>query len=78
MNNLKTNNEKIKAIIANTILNSFREKDYNFWNEALLWAKSKNYFPEFCSDEELLNFLRQYDEWNEFEKICVETGQIKF
>ncbi|STO12789.1 Uncharacterised protein [[Flavobacterium] thermophilum] len=69
---MKDNNkEKIEAILMNTILNSFhfsQSEEYNNWEEALKWAKSKDYFPDLSEDEFLL-LARKYDIWNEFEKI---------
>jgi len=50
--------------------------EYNYWEEAMLWAKSRNYFPD-LSEDELFVILRKYDNWNEFEKGCIEGGYKK-
>lgn len=68
--------EKIDWIVSNTILNSFGPinagEEYNYWEEVMLWAKSKNYFPN-LTQEQFLEIARKYDSWNEFEKTCEET-----
>jgi hypothetical protein len=70
MEHLKTNYKKLKSVIVTILFNSADKKGYDFMNEALLLIKSKNLFPEFHNDEELLKFLRRYKTWREFEKMC--------
>jgi hypothetical protein len=64
---------KVEGIVLNTVLNSFHDEKYNHWDEAMLWAKSKDYFPN-LSDEELFIILRKYEVWNEFEALCERDG----
>ncbi len=84
MESQQTEQEKVQWIIGNTVLNSFGHEnyratedpelpEYNYWEEAMLWAKSKDYFPG-LSDDELFSILRKYDDWNEFEKDCIKNG----
>jgi hypothetical protein len=83
MNNI-TEQEKVTWIIGNTVLNGLGHEnyrltedsslpEYNYWKEAMEWAKSKDYFPN-MSEKEVLDILRKYDDWNEFEKNCIKTG----
>lgn len=65
--NMETEKGKVEAIITNTSLNALHEEKYDHIEEAILWAKSKDYFPE-LTDEEILFTLRKYKMWNEFEK----------
>lgn len=73
----ETEQEKINWILANTALNgmgyeSYRATDdpampaYDWWDEAMMWAKSKGYFPD-MEDGELLALLRKHEEWRNFE-----------
>jgi hypothetical protein len=82
--NLLSEEDKVNWIIANTVLNGVGHENYritedsnlpryNYWEEAMLWAKSNSYFPN-ISDEELFQILRRYDAWKDFEKTCVEVG----
>lgn len=73
----KEERDKVLWIIGNTVLNSLEPlkegQDYNYWEEALKWAKSKDYFPDLTT-EQFLAVARKYDEWDEFEKLCEEAG----
>lgn len=40
---------------------------YDYYAEAILWAKSKDYFPD-LPEEDVLAILRKYDIWNLFEE----------
>jgi len=82
-----TEEGKVSWVIDNTILNGFGHENYrltedpsmpkyNYWEEAMLWAKSKDYFPD-LSEEEFLTLARKYDDWNKFEKGCIEFGYKK-
>ena len=79
-----TEQKKVSWVIANTVLNGFGHEnyrltedptvpEYNYWEEAMLWAKSRDYFPD-LSEDEFLIMARKYDDWNDFEKGCVESG----
>jgi hypothetical protein len=80
--NLQSEEKKVQWIITNVVLNGFGYSsyratedpdipEYNYWEEAISWAKSDDYFPN-LSDNELLNIFRKHKCWNEFEKTCVE------
>ena len=79
--------EKVVWIVTNTVLNGYGHENYrltedpsmnkyNYWEEAMLWAKSKSYFPE-LSQEEFLIVARKYDVWNEFEDECFKNLNCK-
>ena len=74
--------EKVVWIVTNTVLNGYGLIEdpsmikYNYWEEAMLWAKSKSYFPE-LSQEEFLIIARKYDIWNEFEDGCFKNLNCK-
>lgn len=76
--NCNTEEEKVNWILLNTTLNgngyeTYRATDdpsmppYNWHEEAMMWAKGKDYFPN-KTEEEILSILRKYDVWNKFEK----------
>lgn len=69
--------EKVDAILLNVILNGVEatknNTDYNYWNEALNWAKSDITFSD-KTDEEILSIFRKYETWNDFEEECIQLG----
>lgn len=70
---LNTVKDKVDWVVGNTILNATKfinaGEDYDYWKEALEWAKSERYFPE-LSEVEFLKLARQYESWIEFEQNC--------
>lgn len=64
--------EKIYWLTMNVILNglgaSSCDQEYSYLEEAKLWAKSPDYFPN-LTWEEFLEIACKYDFWNLFEKI---------
>lgn len=78
INNPETEENRVNWILMNTALNGFPHdslrltdhpewEEYNYYEEAMSWARSKDYFPN-ISDDEILTILRKYEAWNEFEK----------
>lgn len=69
--NNKTEESKVMWVTTNTALNGLGAEsigyEYDYWAEAMMWAKGKDYFPD-LSEEEFLTVARKYDVWNEFEK----------
>ncbi len=72
-----TEKEKVEYIILNTFLNGIGHENYritedpmipkyDYMQEAMLWAKSDYYFGD-MPEENILNILRKYETWNEFE-----------
>jgi len=77
MQSQQTEEGKVAWIIANTVLNGYGYEnyrltedpsmpEYNYWEESMLWAKSRDYFPD-LSEDEYLTLARKYDNWNEYE-----------
>ena len=67
---------KIKSIVVNAVLNGLSsDNSYHFWNEAMEWAKSKNYFPN-LSEDDFLKIAKKYDIWNDFEIACQKVGDL--
>jgi len=76
--NCNTEEEKVNWVLMNTALNRMGHENYcltkdssvppyDWYEEAISWAMSKNYFPNKTKDE-VLSILRKYDAWNDFEK----------
>ena len=40
-------------------------ESYDYYEEAMSWARSKNYFPD-MTDKEILSVLEKYEVWNTF------------
>jgi len=67
----KTEEEKVSWVTVNTCLNGLGAEscgdEYNWKEEAMIWARGKDYFPELSWDE-FLTMARKYDVWNDFEE----------
>jgi len=67
----KTEEERVYWVTVNTCLNGLGTEgcgdEYNWEEEAIIWARGKDYFHELSWDEFLI-MARKYDVWNNFEK----------
>ena len=62
--------DKVRWVVLNAVLNfpqDGNDDSYNPYEESLMWARSKDYFPD-MEDEVLLTLLRKHDIWNDWEK----------